>query len=166
MSYKPAMLVVRTQTLTGYDVYTCCQLLTAPGMPLPLRDTPKYQPPQHEIITNDTVYNCIAAPHPSDIREIMATLLSTSDVISCLNTINTLKATRGLALADILTALSEGLQRLEVPAQTRITWLEGLAEVEWRLSGGGGEAVQTGGLVGVVRNGCELMEGNGVRTEG
>ena len=45
--------------------------------------------------------------------------------------------------------------------QTRVAWLEGLAEVEWRLSGGGGEVVQTGGLVGVVRTGVELMERGG-----
>ncbi|RJE27456.1 replication factor c [Aspergillus sclerotialis] len=100
------------------------------------------------------------APHPSDIQEIMATLLSTSDVTSCLNTVNTLKSTKGLALADILAALSDQLQRLTVPAQTRITWLEGLAEIEFRLAGGGSEALQTGGLVGVLRNGCELMGEN------
>ncbi|KKA20356.1 DNA replication factor C subunit Rfc3 [Rasamsonia emersonii CBS 393.64] len=123
------------------------QACHASSMPLPMRDAPKDQPPpEHEVITNETIYNCVAAPHPSDIREIMTTLLTTSDVTSCLNTINTLKANKGLALADILSALSEELQRLEVPAQTRITWLEGLAEVEWRLSGGGSEAVQTGGV--------------------
>lgn len=38
-----------------------------------------------------------------------------------------------------------------------ITWLDGLAEVEYRLSGGGGEVVQTGAVVGVVRNGAELI---------
>ncbi|KAL1964370.1 hypothetical protein VTN77DRAFT_7055 [Rasamsonia byssochlamydoides] len=142
------------------------QACHASSLPLPMRNAPKDQPPpEHEIITDDTIYNCIAAPHPSDIREIVTTLLSTSDVTSCLNTINTLKASKGLALADILSALSEELQRLEVPAQTRITWLEGLAEVEWRLSGGGNEAVQTGGLVGVVRNGCELMGERGVAME-
>ena len=95
----------------------------------------------------------------------MTTLLSTSDVTSCLNTINTLKTSKGLALADILSALGEQLQTLEVPAQTRISWLEGLAEVEWRLSGGGSEMVQTGGLVGVIRNGCELMGDKGVAME-
>jgi len=89
----------------------------------------------------------------------MSTLLSTSDVTSCLNTLNTIKINKGLALADILSALAEQLQQLEVPSQTRITWLEGLAEIEWRLSGGGSETMQTGGMVGVVRNGCELMGG-------
>lgn len=92
----------------------------------------------------------------------MTTLLATSDITSCLNTVNALKINKGLALADILAALGEQLQRLEVPAQTRITWLEGLAEIEWRLSAGGSETVQTGGLVGVVRNGCELIGDKGV----
>lgn len=76
---------------------------------------------------------------------------------SCLQTINSLKSNQGLALADIITALSEELTKLDVPAPVMITWLEGLAEVEYRLSGGGGEVVQTGAVVGVVRNGAELM---------
>ncbi|PLB52167.1 activator 1 subunit 3 [Aspergillus steynii IBT 23096] len=134
------------------------QACHASSIPLPMKNAPKDQPrPQPEIITNETIYDCIAAPHPSDIQEIMTTLLATSDVTSCLNTVNTLKSNKGLALADILAALGDQLQRLEVPAQTRITWLEGLAEIEFRLASGGSESMQTGGLVGVVRNGCELM---------
>jgi replication factor C subunit 3/5 len=133
------------------------------GTPLPLRNGSKAQktPAEPETITDETIYTCIAAPHPSDIKEILHSLLATTDVTSCLTTIQTLKTNKGLALADILTALSTELQQLEVPAQTRITWMEGLADVEWRLSGGAGEAVQTGGLVGVVRTGCELMGDRG-----
>ncbi|CAI7599050.1 unnamed protein product [Penicillium palitans] len=138
------------------------QACFASSIPLPMRDAPKTPRPEPETVTNATIYDCIAAPHPSDIQEIMTTILSTSDVTSCLNTVQTLKTTKGLALADILSALADQLQKLEVPAQTRITWLEGLAEIEWRLAGGGSEAIQTGGLVGVVRNGCELMSDKGV----
>ncbi|KAE8365409.1 P-loop containing nucleoside triphosphate hydrolase protein [Aspergillus caelatus] len=139
------------------------QACHASSIPLPVKNAPKDQPrPEPELITNGTIYECIAAPHPADIQEIMTTLLATSDVTSCLNTVNTLKSNKGLALADILAALGEQLQQLEVPAQTRITWLEGLAEIEFRLAGGGSEAIQTGGLVGVVRNGCELMGDKGV----
>jgi replication factor C subunit 3/5 len=87
----------------------------------------------------------------------VTTLLKTSDVTSCLQLINTLKANQGLALADIITALAEELSKLDVPAPVMITWLDGLAEVEYRLSGGGGEVVQTGAVVGVVRSGVELM---------
>lgn len=139
------------------------QACHASSIPLPVKNAPKDQPrPEPELITNGTIYDCIAAPHPADIQEIMTTLLATSDVTSCLSTVNTLKSNKGLALADILAALGEQLQQLEVPAQTRITWLEGLAEIEFRLAGGGSEAIQTGGLVGVVRNGCELMGDKGV----
>ena len=109
------------------------------------------------MITETTIYECIASPHPEDISKILNTLLKTPDGTTCLQMINSLKANQGLALADIITALSEELTKLDVPAPVMITWLDGLAEVEYRLSGGGGEVVQTGAVVGVVRNGAELM---------
>lgn len=140
-------------------------LIPHQGTPLHLKNQP---PPsessiQRSTITNTTIYDCIAAPHPSDIALITDTLLQNPNIISCLNTVNTLKSDKGLALADILTAVSESLAKLEVPPQTRVAWLDGMAEVEYRLSGGGGEVVQTGGLVGIVRNGVELMEHGGTR---
>ncbi|KAL8659875.1 MAG: hypothetical protein Q9202_006920 [Teloschistes flavicans] len=142
------------------NVLQACHASTTPlhSKPHPHHHPPPSPPTHHETITNTTIYDCIAAPHPDDIALIQRTLLQNADVTSCLNTLNILKANRGLALADILTALSEGLAALEVPAQTRVAWLEGLAEVEYRLSGGGSEVLQTGGLVGVVRGGVELME--------
>ncbi|KAK8169856.1 putative DNA replication factor C subunit Rfc3 [Phyllosticta citrichinensis] len=125
--------------------------LRAPGI-----KAADWMPPPRDTITEATIYDCIAAPHPQDIDFIMRTLLETRNVRSCLQSINQLKANKGLALADILSALSERLAQLDVPPQTRVMWLEGLSEVEYRLSGGGNETVQTGAVVGVVRNGAEL----------
>ncbi|EFE37843.1 hypothetical protein TRV_07502 [Trichophyton verrucosum HKI 0517] len=134
------------------------QACHASSMPLPSKnDDANEQQQERETITEETIYTCIAAPHPADIKIILETLLSTSDVTSCLNTVQTLKANKGLALADIISALSTELQSLEVPAQVRVSWIEGLADVEWRLSGGGSEVIQTGGMIGVIRSGCELM---------
>jgi replication factor C subunit 3/5 len=143
------------------------QACHAGSRPLPMKNAPKpkLEDITYELITNSTIYNCIAAPHPADIRMIMNTLLNTPDVMSCLTTINTLKSNRGLALADILTTLAEELQSLEVSPQTRITWLEGLAEIEYRLSGGGSENIQTGGMVGVIRQGCDLMGERGMAVD-
>lgn len=76
---------------------------------------------------------------------------------SCLSTINTLKVAQGLALADIITALSEEIVKLEVKPQVMISWLDALAEIEHRVAGGGNEAIQTGAVVGAIRNGVELM---------
>ncbi|KAL8936568.1 MAG: hypothetical protein Q9211_004121 [Gyalolechia sp. 1 TL-2023] len=141
------------------------QACHASSTPLHIKGQPPPDPSKikREMITNTTIYDCIAAPHPDDISLIQNTLLRNPDVTSCLNIINSLKANKGLALADIVTAVSEGLAKLEVPAQTRVAWLEGLAEIEYRLSGGAGETVQTGGLVGVVRNGVDLMDHGGTQ---
>jgi replication factor C subunit 3/5 len=123
------------------------------------RDGPKIPETDivREMITMETIYNCIAAPPPDAIKKILDTLLSTSDVTACLATINTLKVAQGLALADIITALSEEVCKLEVKPEVMISWLDGLADIEHRVAGGGGEAVQTGAMVGVIRNGVELM---------
>jgi len=130
-----------------------------PGTPLQPRDAPKI--PEKDIvrdtITIETIYNCIAAPPPDAIREILHTLLSTTDVTQCLSTINTLKVAQGLALADIITALSEEIAKLEVRPEVMITWMDGLADIEHRVAGGSSEKVQTGAVVGVIRSGCELM---------
>lgn len=130
------------------------------GMPLQAPGAPQIAEAgemERDTITTETIYNCIAAPPPDAIREITSTLLSTSDVASCLGTVNALKTARGLALADIVTALAEELAKLEVKAEVMISWLDGLAEVEHRLAAGGSESVQTGAVVGVVRGGVELL---------
>ena len=138
------------------NVLQACHASSTP-LHVPGQPAPEAKDIKRDLITQETIYNCIAAPHPADIDLITQTLLTTSDVTSCLSTINTLKRTKGLALADILTAMAEQLAEIEAPAQTRVAWLEGLADIEYRLSGGGSENVQTGGLVGVVRGGVGLM---------
>ncbi|KAH7051342.1 putative DNA replication factor C subunit Rfc3 [Macrophomina phaseolina] len=132
------------------------QACHASSTPLREEGGQKGGPVERDVITETTIYECIAAPHPDDVRFVLKTLLETSDVKSCLQAIQQLKASKGLALADILSALGEELAKLDVPPQTRVAWMEGLSEVEYRLSGGGSEVVQTGAMVGVVRNGAEL----------
>jgi replication factor C subunit 3/5 len=138
------------------NVLQACHASSTPLQP-PGQPPPDPATVQRDTITETTIYDCIASPHPADIKIIRDTLLTTTDVTSCLQTINQLKANRGLALADIITALAEELEKLDVPVQTRIMWLEGLSEVEYRLSGGGSESIQTGAVIGVVRNGAELL---------
>ena len=67
------------------------------------------------------------------------------------------RKSKGLALVDVLAEIADELGRLEVTPEVRVKWLEGLAEVEWRLGSGGAERIQSGAMVGVVRSGVELM---------
>lgn len=134
------------------------QACHASSTPIDAKGHPDPSVPREEI-TETHIYDCIAAPHPEDIQLILKTLLS-SDITTSLRTIIDIKTKKGLALADLLSSLGEELTRLEVPKQTRVLWLEGLAEVEWRVGSGGSEGVQTGALAGVVRKGVAVM-GNG-----
>lgn len=135
------------------------QACHASSTPLQPKNGPKIAEKDivRDTITIQTIYNCIAAPPPDAMQKIAETLLSTSDVSSCLSTINTLKVANGLALADIITALSEILTTMDVKPEAMIRWLDGLAEIEYRMAGGGSEAIQTGAVVGVIREGCELI---------
>jgi replication factor C subunit 3/5 len=126
--------------------------LQTPGQPAPDPSTIV-----RDQITQTTIYDCIAAPHPADIQMILDLLLNTSDITHCMRTINNVKSLKGLALADILTSLSEELVQIDAPSQTMVSWLSGLADIEYRLSGGGNEAIQTGATIGVVRTGVELI---------
>ncbi|KAK1751133.1 P-loop containing nucleoside triphosphate hydrolase protein [Echria macrotheca] len=135
------------------------QACLASSTPLQPRDGPKVAEKDivRETITIETIYNCVAAPQPDAIRKILNTLLSTRDVTSCLSTLNALKVSEGLALADIITALSEEIVKLEVKPEVMITWLSALADVEHRIASGASELIQTGAVVGAIRNGVELM---------
>ncbi|KAI1266123.1 P-loop containing nucleoside triphosphate hydrolase protein [Xylariaceae sp. FL1019] len=137
------------------NVLQACHASSTPMQP---KDAPKIAEKDivRETITMETIYNCIAAPPPAAISKIVKTLMETSDVTSCLSTINTLKVANGLALADIITALSEQLSSFQAKPEAMIRWLDGLAEIEYRVSGGANETIQTGAVVGVVREGCEL----------
>ncbi|ORX93023.1 P-loop containing nucleoside triphosphate hydrolase protein [Clohesyomyces aquaticus] len=138
------------------NVLQACHASSTPLQP-PGKPAPDPSTIVRDQITQTTIYDCIAAPHPSDIKFILEMLMSTSDITQCLRTINNIKSLKGLALADILSALSEELVKNAVPSQTMVTWMSGLADIEYRLSGGGSEVIQTGAAIGVVRTGVELL---------
>ncbi|RPB25954.1 replication factor C protein subunit 3 [Terfezia boudieri ATCC MYA-4762] len=110
-----------------------------------------------DTITEEAIYECIAAPQPSDIQTILASLLG-EDISTAVRTMEQVRQMKGLALVDVLGEISVELGKLEVAPEVRVKWLEGLAEIEWRLGSGGAERIQAGAVVGVVRSGVELME--------
>ncbi|KAI5780284.1 P-loop containing nucleoside triphosphate hydrolase protein [Peziza echinospora] len=110
-----------------------------------------------DVITEEAIYECIAAPQPEDIKAILRSLLG-EDISTAIHTMENVRREKGLALVDVIGEISSELGKLEVGPEVRVKWLEGLAEVEWRLGSGGGERVQAGAVVGVVRGGVELME--------
>ena len=70
--------------------------------------------------------------------------------------INALRLQKGLALQDILGAVYEALQDLELAPQSRITILDLLATIEYRLSMGATERIQVSAMVAGIKTAIDL----------
>lgn len=108
-----------------------------------------------EQISEELVYDCVGSPRPADIRTVLQAVLDGSWE-SALHTFSYIKQSKGLALADMLTAFAVEFQKLDLQNKTRIALLDGLSEIEWRLSSGGNESIQTSATIGVIKQSMEL----------
>lgn len=70
--------------------------------------------------------------------------------------INSLRLQKGLALQDILSAVYEALQDLELAPQSRVTILDLLATIECRLSMGATERIQVSAMVAGIKTAIDL----------
>jgi replication factor C subunit 3/5 len=109
-----------------------------------------------EEISEEMIYDCVGDPRPSDVKQLVDSILN-DDWETTLNTMSHIKQTKGLALADILTAFTTEFQKLDLKDSTRIDLFDRLSEIEWRLSSGGNEAVQTSATIGAIKGAMELQ---------
>lgn len=96
------------------------------------------------------VYACVGSPDPRDIETIVHSMLH-DQWGQCLELVTRLKRERGLALADVLSQAGDLFIDVELDSQARAKILSGLADVEYRLSSGGSEKLQTTAMIGVVQ---------------
>jgi replication factor C subunit 3/5 len=67
-----------------------------------------------------------------------------------------MKLQKGLALQDILGAVYEAFQELDLSPQTRIVILDLLATIEYRLSMGATEKLQVSAMVAGIKSAIDL----------
>ncbi|KAI7864488.1 P-loop containing nucleoside triphosphate hydrolase protein [Spinellus fusiger] len=104
----------------------------------------------YDTVDKDAIYNCTGHPHPEDIASMIEALLL-DDYTTAHKRISTLKRDKGLALHDILLEIYSNLNSVELPPLTRMSLLESLAEIEYRLGEGASEAVQLVALLGAFK---------------
>ncbi|KAF6171073.1 hypothetical protein GIB67_000066 [Kingdonia uniflora] len=104
---------------------------------------------KREMITTQTIYTALPHRTPNRSRQ-SCRRFSTHLTSQAAEHDQHAQVSQGLALADIITALADELSKLEVSPEVMITWLDGLADIEHRVAGGGSETIQTGAVVGVV----------------
>lgn len=96
------------------------------------------------------IYDCVGSPDPHDIETIVSSLLHDKWAQS-LDLLHKIKSERGLALADVLRMAGNLFIEVELPSSQRAQILAALADVEYKLSNGGSEKIQTSAMIGAVK---------------
>jgi len=109
-------------------------------------------------VTDETaVYNCTGNPHPTDVEEIVKSMMNEEFEVS-FRRISAIKVDKGLALQDIISGIYEYVQTVEFPTQSRVYLLDNLALVEHRLSTGGSEKLQLTAVLATVKGAVHLAQ--------
>lgn len=106
-------------------------------------------------VTEDTIYECIGAPHPQDIETALESMLK-DDWSTAFFTVNKIRTLKGLALIDLIEGIVETLEGYELKPETRVELLCKLSDIEYAMSKGGNDKVQSSAVIGVVKSSFEL----------
>lgn len=97
-------------------------------------------------ITEDNVFMCTGNPLRNDIRDIAHALFNLTLEEAHAKVIS-IKTERGLALQDIVRDVYQYVMRLNIPIAIQIYLIERMSDIEYRLSFGTSETLQTMALV-------------------
>ncbi|BFZ55552.1 Subunit of heteropentameric Replication factor C (RF-C) [Savitreella phatthalungensis] len=107
-------------------------------------------------IDETAIYNCVGNPHPTDIDLIVQSTMN-DELTTALRVIAKMKTEKGLALQDILQGVFEELENLDLKPPARAHLYDKLAGVEYRLSMGGSEKIQTSAMIAAIKQGVDLQ---------
>ncbi|RLV89942.1 Replication factor C subunit 3 [Spathaspora sp. JA1] len=107
-----------------------------------------------DTVDSTMIFDCIGAPHPQDIETVLDSILKDDWTTSYL-TINKFKSQKGLALIDLIAGFIEILATYQLNNKTRLEILKGLSDVEYGISKGGNEKIQTSAIIGIIKNAME-----------
>lgn len=100
----------------------------------------------YDVVDEDNVYTCTGHPLRSDIKSLVDWMLN-EDFTTAYDNITRMKNMKGLALQDMLTEVHSYVHRIDFPPRIRITLLEKMADVEYRLASGTSEKIQLSSLI-------------------
>ncbi|CCH44868.1 Replication factor C small subunit [Wickerhamomyces ciferrii] len=106
-------------------------------------------------ISEEMIYESVGAPHPKDIETILDSILK-DDWSSSISTLTKIKQLKGLALIDLLQGFVEILDQYQLKTRTRAEILKGLGEIEYAISKGGNEKIQSSASIGVIKKSLEF----------
>jgi replication factor C subunit 3/5 len=105
-------------------------------------------------VDEEMIYNCVGAPQPKDIETVLDSMLK-DDWTTAYLTLDKFKKVKGLALIDLLEGFVEILNKYELSKSTKIKLLKGLSEIEYGISKGGNDKINSSAIIGVIKDSFE-----------
>lgn len=107
-------------------------------------------------INEDMIYESIGTPHPKDIETILDSIMK-DDWSTAYSTLVKIKQLKGIALIDLLQGFIDILNKFELNSKAKTLILEELGDIEYAISKGGNEKIQSSAVISVVKRGLELQ---------
>lgn len=106
-------------------------------------------------VGEDIIYECCGAPRPSDIKLVLKSILE-DDWNIAYYTLNKVRSLKGLALIDLIEGIIEILETYELKQEkTRIELLTKLGDIEYSISKGGNDKIQSSAVIGAIKGSFE-----------
>lgn len=105
-------------------------------------------------VTSDMIYECVGAPRPKSIEVVLDAIIK-NDWTDAYSTMNKIRKTEGLALVDLITGFVESLDKYELKPITRTLLLKGLGDIEYGISKGGSDKIQSTAVIGCIKSSLE-----------
>lgn len=112
--------------------------------------------PVKDEIDAEVIYECCGAPRPNDLKTVLKSILE-DDWSTAYYTLTKIRSLKGLALIDLIEGIVKILEDYELKNElTRITLLTKLGDIEYAISKGGNEKIQSSAVIGAIKSSFEL----------
>lgn len=110
--------------------------------------------PLNDEIDTDMIYDCIGAPKPKSIEVIFNAIIK-NDWNDAFTTMMKIRNIEGLALIDLVSSFIDILDNYDLKQQTRMKLFVGLSDIEYALSKGGNNNIQSTAVIGCIKDALE-----------
>ncbi|CAI5760027.1 unnamed protein product [Candida verbasci] len=101
------------------------------------------------------IYNVIGAPHPDDIKQVLNSILQ-DDFTTAFLRLRDVQKNCGLSLIDIVSEIIQELKNYQLKNEQNVYLYKYLSDLEYYISRGGNDKIQSSSLIGIVKNGMEV----------
>ncbi|GMM29910.1 replication factor C subunit 3 [Martiniozyma asiatica (nom. inval.)] len=104
----------------------------------------------------DMIYECVGAPRPKSVELVLDAIMR-RDWSDAYSTMVKVRKVEGLALIDLIAGFVEILDNYELTPKARVNILSTLGDIEYSISKGGSDRIQSTAVIGCIKSALEYQ---------